>query len=412
MTKVLWLGDAGCHTGFARVTHSLGERLVTQYDHDVHVLAFNHRGDYWETPLKLYVPTLRKADDLYGRSRIIEILDQVKPEVVVILHDAHLILSVLFNNPYDPARELLQARPIITYTPVDGYNRPPVWSELLSKTTKVVAMSRFGQAAYEGSSLVYHGVDPESFWPVRERPIVVSPGVKLRTKRECKRALGFDPKGFLVLRVDKNSGRKDFAATWKALLPAMRRHKDIQVHFHTTASEAQSGVDLRAMMSREPDVDRSRFFLPDFHNSFVGWPTQMLNALYNAADLFVTTSRGEGFGLTIAEALMCGVPVIAQNVTSIPEVVGPGGVLLEPQRLITVPSGEDVWLADIEAFTEAIETLYESAGRRRTLGEAGRDHVLKSFSWDFAAARFDEYIRALASVPARTEAPEATSGPD
>jgi glycosyltransferase involved in cell wall biosynthesis len=70
---------------------------------------------------------------------------------------------------------------------------------------------------------------------------------------------------------------------------------------------------------------------------------------------------------------------------------------LEPQRLITVPSGEDNWLADIDAFSDALEHLYDSRGARRDLGEAGLEHVRKSFSWDAAASRFDESIEALVS---------------
>ena len=65
-----------------------------------------------------------------------------------------------------------------------------------------------------------------------------------------------------------------------------------------------------------------------------------------------------------------------------------------------MPSGEDIWLADIDAFTEALEDLYESAGARRSLGEAGVEHVRRNFDWDVAAARFDKYINALANKPA------------
>jgi glycosyltransferase involved in cell wall biosynthesis len=402
--KVLWMGDAGSHTGFARVTHSIGERLV-EMGHDVHVLAYNHKGDHYPTTLKLYRPNLVLDSDLYGTTRIIEMLGRVGPDVVVMLNDPQVLLQLLFENQYDPERYLLRYRPILTYIPCDGTNLPPQWTELLPKVTNVVAMSRWGQQHYEGSKLVYHGVDTDLFWPVDQfRPITTSNGEVLRSKRDCKRAFGFDVNGFLVLRIDKNSGRKDYAATWKALAPVMKRYKDIQVHFHAAASQLAHGVNLPVLFTREPEIDINRYFFPDLHNTFIGWSQQDLNALYNAADIFVSTSRGEGFGLTLAESLACGVPVIAQNVSAIPEVVGPGGILLEPQRLITVPSGEDTWLADIDAFSEAIERLYTSAGARRGLGEAGREHVERSFSWDVAAARFDEYIEALASI---TEAENA-----
>jgi glycosyltransferase involved in cell wall biosynthesis len=395
VSTVLWIGDAGCHTGFATVTHAIGERLVAK-GHDVHVLATNYKGDYWPTSLKLYRPNMLVESDIYGQTRFIEMLGKVEPDVVVMLNDPWVVLDLLFKNHNDPQKILLKYRPILAYLPVDGYNAPQAWPDTLAKVTTPVTMSKFGQAQYPGSRLVYHGVDTSRFFPVSdERPITLSNNVVVTSKRDCKRAFGYDPDGFLVLRVDKNSGRKDFAATWKALVPVMQRHSDIQVHLHTVARDSTSGVDLAALLEREPAL-HPRFFTPDLHSSYIGWAQEDLNALYNAADLFVSTSRGEGFGLTLAESLACGVPVIAQNVSAIPEVVGPGGVLVEPLGPITVPSAQDVMLPDVKAFTEAIERAYLSRGLRRDLGAKGQEHVA-SFSWDVATDRFHDYIEELAS---------------
>jgi glycosyltransferase involved in cell wall biosynthesis len=52
--------------------------------------------------------------------------------------------------------------------------------------------------------------------------------------------------------------------------------------------------------------------------------------MYNASKLFVYPSFYEGFGLPPIEAMSCGVPVIASNATSVPEVVGDGGLLIDP----------------------------------------------------------------------------------
>lgn len=401
---LLW-GDAGSVTGFSRVHHSIGERLVDKYGWDIHVLAINHRGDYWPTNLKLYRPTVWSQNDIFGLSRMVEMLKRVEPDVVWLTHDPHLLLQVLFDNQYDTTRILLQYRPLLTYVPCDGTNLPPAWTTILPSVSQVVAMSKWGQSQYKDSKLVYHGVDTDLFWPVSDkRPIYIEGRDEpLRSKRECKRAFGYDEDGFLILRVDKNSGRKDFAATYKALVPVMLAHPDIQVHFHCSEKNDSHGVNLPTLFSRSPEVRRERWFTPADYETFNGWPQSHMNALYNAADLFVTTSRGEGFGLTIAESLAVGVPVVAQNVSAIPEVVGPGGLLIEPQRLLTVPSGEDVWLADIPAFSEAIERVYLSAGLRRDLSEAGREHI-QNFSWDVAADRFNEYLSALADRGTGTEA--------
>jgi glycosyltransferase involved in cell wall biosynthesis len=54
-------------------------------------------------------------------------------------------------------------------------------------------------------------------------------------------------------------------------------------------------------------------------------------ALMQGAALYVTPSLYEGFGLTALEAMACGIPTIASNRTSFPEVVGDGGLLVEPR---------------------------------------------------------------------------------
>jgi glycosyltransferase involved in cell wall biosynthesis len=56
----------------------------------------------------------------------------------------------------------------------------------------------------------------------------------------------------------------------------------------------------------------------------------MLPLLYNGAELFVYPSFYEGFGLPPLEAMSCGTPVITSNVSSIPEVVGDAGILIDP----------------------------------------------------------------------------------
>ena len=55
-----------------------------------------------------------------------------------------------------------------------------------------------------------------------------------------------------------------------------------------------------------------------------------LPALYNAADLFVYPSLYEGFGLPPLEAMACGTPVITSNTSSLPEVVGDAGIMIDP----------------------------------------------------------------------------------
>jgi glycosyltransferase involved in cell wall biosynthesis len=59
-------------------------------------------------------------------------------------------------------------------------------------------------------------------------------------------------------------------------------------------------------------------------------PHEDLPALYNAAELFVYVPFYEGFGLPVLEAMQCGTPVITSNRSSLPEIVGENGIMVDP----------------------------------------------------------------------------------
>lgn len=411
MPKILWLGDAGCTTGFARATHAIGDRLVRDFGHEVHVLAVNYDGDAgrWDTPMKLYLPTKLQGGDVYGKSRFVEMLAAIMPDVVVMLNDPHVIIQLLFRNDYDQELLLARSRPIVAYMPVDGTNQPSNWNkigEYVSQVPEVVggtggkfypvAMSKYGANFFKTDHMAYHAVDTKTYRKISEKdPLTLPNGLVIKNKGDAKEAFGLPRDSFLVLRVDRNSNRKNFGDTWRALVPVMKRHKNVHAWFHCSATGDQ--LDLPELFSRDMET-ASRFFYPPQFSTKIGWPEETLVGLYNAADVFVSTSGGEGFGLTLAEAAACEVPIIAQDVSAIPEVVGPGGILLKPQRLQAVMSGQDQWLPDVAAFTDAIETLYMSSGKRRTLGALGRQHVIASFDWDVAARTISELITKVAQA--------------
>ena len=91
-----------------------------------------------------------------------------------------------------------------------------------------------------------------------------------------------------------------------------------------------------------------------------------LPALYSGASAFVYMSRYEGFGLPPLEAMQCGVPVIAGNRSSVPEVVGDAGILLDPE--------------DIEGLSNAMSCLLEDEAYHRHLSRAGIQRA-GTFSW-------------------------------
>lgn len=110
-----------------------------------------------------------------------------------------------------------------------------------------------------------------------------------------------------------------------------------------------------------------------------------LAARYRSADLFVTASLHEGFCLPAAEAMTCGLPVAAFATASLPQVVGPGGVLAEE-------------VGDPAALSRA---MLEAWDRRAILAEAARRQA-RGYSRESFRARFEEIV---AEAAARREEP-------
>jgi glycosyltransferase involved in cell wall biosynthesis len=95
---------------------------------------------------------------------------------------------------------------------------------------------------------------------------------------------------------------------------------------------------------------------------------------YNLADVFVSPSALEGFGLTVAEAMACERPVVVSNRGSLPEVVaaGEGGFLCEPD--------------DAPGFARAVLELLGDERLRQKFGAANRARVERLFRWERAGA--------------------------
>jgi glycosyltransferase involved in cell wall biosynthesis len=86
-------------------------------------------------------------------------------------------------------------------------------------------------------------------------------------------------------------------------------------------------------------------------------------ALYRGATAFIFASRYEGFGLPPLEAMACGTPVVGSNASSIPEVVGDGGILYDPDDAAGMASAL-VRLSTDSAFrTEMTDRALAQAAR-------------------------------------------------
>ena len=111
-------------------------------------------------------------------------------------------------------------------------------------------------------------------------------------------------------------------------------------------------------------------------------PEEDLPPLYGAATAFVFPTLYEGFGIPILEAMACGCPVITSSVSSMPEVAGTAGLLVNP--------------LEVAGIRDAIVQVLGDEGLRRRMIDEGKQQAA-GFSWERCAAATLAVLREVLS---------------
>jgi len=137
---------------------------------------------------------------------------------------------------------------------------------------------------------------------------------------------------------------------------------------------------------KRPDIEQTLQKIAQYKDRIIitGYvPDEDLSAIYSGATAFVFPSLYEGFGLPILEAMQCGTPVISSNSTSLPEVVGDAGILVDPK--------------DQDQLCQAMLDILTDESLRENLKHKGLERA-KQFSWEKCANETVEiYKKIIAS---------------
>ncbi|HKZ00814.1 MAG TPA: glycosyltransferase family 1 protein [Pyrinomonadaceae bacterium] len=163
-----------------------------------------------------------------------------------------------------------------------------------------------------------------------------------------------------------------------------RFYKNIPALFHVLAILTQSlGYDVKLLKVGEAFTAEQEKLADDLgirdrivHLGMVA--DDLLPDVYRSADLLLFPSWYEGFGLPVLEAMASGVPVVASNRGSLPEVVGDAGVLVDPE--------------DHETMAKSVAMILDDAGFREKLRQAGLERA-RLFTWEKTAKQTLEVYR-------------------
>jgi len=306
--RILWQSASPlCNSGYGLQTASVTKQLK-QAGYEVAIFCFfgfsGARTNWGDIPLYPNVP-----HDGYGVMHIENDYKDWNADLLISLVDIWVLKGTPMSLNWAP------------WIPIDHDPIPPRVLEVLKESPgiiKPIAMSKFGQAELKkqgfDSYYIPHSVDCR----------IYSPNAELR--KTARESLKWEDK-FVIGTVATNCKRKNWNASLWAVSQLAKRHSNIVWYMHTPPYDSL-GFNLEKARIGFGLKDKTVF--PKQQEMRLGIPPEVMARAYNAMDVFLLPSKGEGFGIPALEAQACGCPTIVSNNTAQPEIQA-GGWLLKDQ---------------------------------------------------------------------------------
>jgi D-inositol-3-phosphate glycosyltransferase len=370
--RLLWIGDAGCPSGFGLATHKILETVHKYFD--VCVLGLNYRGDPHPYPYPIYAAS--PGGDSFGLGRLIWMCDIWKPDVIVIQNDPWnfpAYRQVLTTEDETYHGEYANV-PVVGIVAVDGRN---IDGSALNDLDLAIFWTEFGlEEARKGGftkpgTVVSLGVDREVYFP--------------ESRKAAREAIGIPSAfhdSFIIGNVNRNQPRKRWDLTLQYFADWVKSRKldDVYLYLHT-APTGDTGVRVQQYAAYLGIVDRIMLRTPPV---WYGVPEEELRHTYNAFDLSMTTTQGEGFGLTTLEAMACGIPTVGPRWSGLESWAEPAMKLIPCSSLAIGPPYVNVvgGIADEGEYILALDEFYYDPSVRIKHSQAGLRLVQdERFDW-------------------------------
>ena len=374
MRRLLWYGDAPtAATGFGTVSRNVLAALQATKDWSIVVRGVNYYaqghpyGDY------MILPAGYPDPDPFGKKNALRDLATGAFDLVIANNDTYVLADV--------AGEFRQVcnrtgTKFILYYPVD-LKLLDSMAAVIAAADQPVAYSRFGLA--ETKRLL-----PNANVAVIPHGSETIPPIDRELRRQARVNM-FGPhitdEHFIWICVNRNSMRKDIAHTIEAFAAFHEYEPRSMLYVHCQAQDNGLDMHLAAVDSGVADCVA---FPHQYNLSSGGIDRDQLYLRYLLADGFITTHLGEGWGLTVTEAMAANIPVVAPNNTTMPEILGPEYPYLYPctERVYVDNTGHRPRGSTRDIF-RAMRRVYEQRGSDEQKAVlAGSLAFTKDNSWE------------------------------
>jgi glycosyltransferase involved in cell wall biosynthesis len=182
---------------------------------------------------------------------------------------------------------------------------------------------------------------------------------KKQNNTEARKRLKLPTDKKIILHVGSEEPRKNVASLVKAFYKLQKKKQDILlIRVGEKRKQIENLIDTLGIRDKVIRYTNLR--------------EDKLSLVYNAADLFIFPSFYEGFGFPPLEAMACGVPVITSNRTSLPEIVGDAGIMIDPD--------------DTETLADKMYEVLRNEVLRNDMIKKGLKRS-KMFSWEICAKK-------------------------
>lgn len=419
--------DFAATTGFANVAKNLLKGMHEHYQ--LHIVGINYHGD--TTATNEY--TLYPAGEGLGIDTVLSKVKDLSPDMLFLFQD-HFNIAQLLEQA---EKENVKLPKKVTYFPVDGLPVSPFIKRAVTETDKLFIYTEWSRKALlstfpnskevKNAEVLYHGVDTSVFKPL-----------PFDTVMEVRNRFGWGKK-FIAINVNRYQPRKQIPSTVRAfsmfakgyntcmscnhkqtlnlklceccgstdIKPTKTRKKDVALYLHMMPYDTNMGMikatSLISVLYNAGFTDKDAPGLVALNgaNILAGDVSEEdLNLLYNTANVNLSSTCGEGAGLSLIESQAVGVPSIAPQNSAIPEMLNNTGTIVPVKGFFNM--GYDTShmrpAVDEWEFRCALENHYsawQQSGKIKEVKQNCLTSVKDKFNWDDKRAQLLKAFKEL-----------------